>query len=200
MSADTASNVVVPEMPVPLRFTVDQFDRMVAAGLLPEEEGRRMRLYRGEIQHMTPPNPPHDDVISQLTEWAFRSQPEVAVPYQVRVQLSMDLRDQSSVLSPDLLLVEPRSYARRRPVAGDTYLLVEAADSSLSHDLSDKVGLYAEAGVREYWVVDIPHRRVIVHTDPADGRYRTVQTFDEHLPVEATVLSGLKLRPSSLFR
>lgn len=200
MSADTASNVVVPEMPVPLRFTVDQFDRMVAAGLLPEEEGRRLLLYRGEIQNMTPPNPPHDDVISQLTEWAFRSQPEVAVPYQVRVQLSMDLRDQSSVLSPDLLLVRPQSYARRRPVADDTYLLVEAADSSLAHDLGDKLGLYAEAGVREYWVVDIPHRSVMVHTDPADGRYRTAQTFDEHQTVAATILSGLKLLPSSLFR
>lgn len=190
----------IPESATPVRFTVEQFDRLLASGEFAEGGDRRTLLHRGEIQRMTPPNPPHDDVIGLLTAWVFRCQAEVSTEFEVRVQLSMDLRDQASVPSPDLMLVRPQSYSQRRPTAGDTYLLIEVADSSLSHDLGDKMRLYAEAGVLEYWVIDIPHRSLVVHTEPRDGRYCNVRTMGEGQTVSPGTLPGLTLRPTSLFR
>ena len=147
-----------------------------------------------------PPNPLHDDVIQLLTRWAFQLQPTVKMNCEVRVQLSMDCTEQASVPSPDLMLVKPQSYARRRPTASDTLLLVEVADSSLPYDLGGKLRLYAEAAVGEYWVIDIPHRSLVVHTDPADGRYRNVRTYGEHEEAHSKMVEGAVLVPGILFR
>lgn len=38
-----------------------------------------------------------------------------------------------------------------------------------------KLPLYARAGIREVWLVDLPGRRVEVYRDPANGRYGTVR-------------------------
>lgn len=37
----------------------------------------------------------------------------------------------------------------------DTLLVIEVSDSSLKNDRTDKSDLHAEAGVLEYWVVDV---------------------------------------------
>ena len=45
------------------------------------------------------------------------------------------------------------------------------ADSSLHFDTNEKRLLYAKAGIREYWVVDINGRRLLVYRDPQAGDY-----------------------------
>jgi Uma2 family endonuclease len=46
-----------------------------------------------------------------------------------------------------------------------------AADSSLRYDREVKPKLYAAAGIPEYWIVDLQHRRVEVYRAPLDGVY-----------------------------
>jgi Uma2 family endonuclease len=55
---------------------------------------------------------------------------------------------------PDLAVVpgRPRDYTGH-PTTAD--LVVEVADTSLDFDTNDKKLLYARAGIRDYWVVDI---------------------------------------------
>lgn len=189
----------VPSLATPARFSVSQFDAMINAGVFKDDSGK-VQLIHGEILFMTPPNPPHDDVIQLLTAWAFAMLPNANEQLEVRVQLSMDLIQQDSVVSPDLMLVTARSYSNHRPTAADTRLLVEVSDTSLSYDLGAKLALYAEAGVAEYWVIDIPHRALIVHCDPADGRYGTVKTYDENETVQSVVVPGVSLVLNTLFR
>ena len=50
-------------------------------------------------------------------------------------------------------------------------LVIEVADSSLSFDTNEKRLLYAKAGIREYWVVDINGRRVLAYRNPQAGDY-----------------------------
>ena len=52
-------------------------------------------------------------------------------------------------------------------------LVIEVADSSLDFDTNEKRLLYAKAGIREYWVVDINGRRLLVYRDPQAGDYAT---------------------------
>jgi len=56
-------------------------------------------------------------------------------------------------------------------------LLVEVADSSLNFDTNEKRLLYARAGIREYWVVDINGRRLLTYRDPQGGDYATHQAL-----------------------
>lgn len=46
--------------------------------------------------------------------------------------------------------------AARIPGARDIFLLVEVMDTSVEYDRRRKAPLYARAGVRELWLVDIP--------------------------------------------
>jgi len=45
-----------------------------------------------------------------------------------------------------------RRSVRRAPTSWS-----EVADSSLAYDRTERRARYARAGVREYWVVDLPH-------------------------------------------
>lgn len=75
---------------------------------------------------------------------------------------------------PDVtVLRRPFPELGRNPGPADIALLVEVAGASLGQDLSAKAGLYARAGIPEYWVLDVNYRRMYVHRDPAAGSYRT---------------------------
>ena len=43
-----------------------------------------------------------------------------------------------------------------------------------------KATLYATAGVREYWVVDLGRRAVVVHRQSQGQQYRSVQIYSEN--------------------
>ena len=66
----------------------------------------------------------------------------------------------------EITITVPDDYATAHPTGSDIMLLVEVADTSLQHDLTEKAELYATAGVPEYWVVDVLNRVVYVLRDP----------------------------------
>src|SRR4029079_15061084 len=87
------------------------------------------------------------------------------------------LRNQSPLIlgldvdpEPDLAIVpgRPRDYTEH-PTTAD--LVVEEADTSLDFDTTDKKLLYARAGIRDYWVVDINGRRLLIYRNPEGGDY-----------------------------
>ena len=58
--------------------------------------------------------------------------------------------------------------------------MVEVADSSLYFDLTKKAGLYARAGIPEYWVANVNGRRFYVLREPRDGEYQSVTENAAH--------------------
>ena len=48
------------------------------------------------------------------------------------------------------------------------------ADSSLRYDRGVKANLYARANVAEYWVADLVHDELLVHTEPRPEGYAEV--------------------------
>jgi len=78
---------------------------------------------------------------------------------------------------------DPRDYCDEHPSMA--LLVIEAADTSLQMNLTEKAERYATAGVTDYWVLDIVNRRLIVLRDPAplpEGlgatAYRDQKTYD----------------------
>ena len=88
------------------------------------------------------------------------------------------LPDFAVVRSGDLL---GRAAPERYPGPRDVGLLIEVAVTSLHDDLTTTLEQYARALIRAYWVVDIPGRRILVHTEPrvvdGKGEYARVETF-----------------------
>jgi Uma2 family endonuclease len=54
----------------------------------------------------------------------------------------------------------------------DVALLVEVADASLRYDRGVKALLYAEAGIRDYWIVELAGDAVEVYREPGPGGFQ----------------------------
>lgn len=101
------------------------------------------------------------------------------------------------LLEPDLAIL-PRGSMIRDVRGPDILLVVEIADSSLSYDLRVKAPLYAQHGVREYWVVDAVRRTVRVHRDPRDGTYRDVEEYDADVAISPALVGGIVVKLDDL--
>lgn len=165
-----------PERILPLRRA--QYDRMVEAGIFDDQ---RVELLRGVLVEMSPQGPPHADASALLTELLIRALPTTA---QVRCHLPFAASDISEP-EPDVAVYPARRFGHDHP--DQAFLIVEVSDSSLRKDRGLKSEIYAEAGVPEYWIVDLVHGVVEVRTDPADGHYtRTVtRGRGEHIALAA---------------
>lgn len=177
------------------RLTLGEYDRMIEHGVFDRQ--RRLEFIRGEIREMNPIGPEHEDILDLLTSWSFEHLPKGRV--RVRIQESIGLPGLESAPQPDLVWAVQGDYRRRRPAAGEVLLLVEVADSSLEYDAGEKAALYAEAGIADYWVVNIPDRSIEVRRDPEGNRYRTLQAFAGDEEARPLAFPELVLRPSMLF-
>jgi Uma2 family endonuclease len=74
-------------------------------------------------------------------------------------------------VEPDLMLY-PHALEPQALSGSDVTLLIEVSDDSLSRDLGLKASIYADHGVRDYWVVDVEARRVITRRAPTDDHPR----------------------------
>ncbi len=149
------------------RFTVAELLVMDAAGIFHPDE--RIELLDGEIITMAPINEPHADGTDRLEDLLKENLRGRA---RVRVQGPVQLNDRS-LPQPDTAVLQLRpDYHRRHPLPADVYLLVEVADSSLASDRSVKLALYADAGIPEVWIVNLPARQVEAYDDPVDGVYQ----------------------------
>ena len=49
---------------------------------------------------------------------------------------------------------------------------MEIADKTLTKDLEEKTITYARNGISEYWVIDLPHKKLWIFTNPQDDKYQ----------------------------
>ncbi len=163
------SSRAAPAGPRPVRWTCAEFHRFGDMGVF---EGRRAMLIDGVILEEGPMNPPHA-ITLELVEEAIRA--AFGTGWRIRSQSPLVL-GQDLDPEPDLAVIAgtPRGSSGH-PTTAD--LVVEVADSSLHFDTNEKRLLYAVAGLREYWVVDVNGRRLLVYRGPQAGDYATQQAL-----------------------
>ncbi len=152
----------------PHRFTVEAYEGMGRAGLLPE---KGVELVDGVVVEMSPKGERHGfalDVLTELFVDQRRGRYRVS-PESVSLRLGPH-----NMPDPDLLLSMTDRDLRLRPTPAQVFLLVEIAYSSLDYDLGSKRERYARAGIAEYWVVDLVHDELLAFRDPdrERGAYR----------------------------
>jgi Uma2 family endonuclease len=153
------------------KFTADEVWKMVEIGLLGEDEP--YELLDGELLYVSPQGESHAKAITRLNMF-FAAQYGPS-GHMVRVQMPVGgIVD--SIPEPDLLVVTADvAEQERRPEPQQAVLLVEAAVTSQPRDRR-KGQIYAGVGAAEYWIVDIPRDRVIVHTGAKpDGSWTSVR-------------------------
>jgi Uma2 family endonuclease len=141
---------------------------MAEVGILSAQD--RVELIEGEIIDTTPIGPRHAAIVDRLAARLIRALP---ARYLVRIQNPLTLGD-SSEPQPDLAIVADRSYAAEHPGGGDTHLVIEVADATVGYDRDVKLRLYAQFGIPEVWIVNLPAGQLEVFRDPLGDGYRQV--------------------------
>ncbi len=171
------------------RFTVDDYYRMAAAGVLTEDD--RVELLDGEIVMMAPLGSWHSATVKWLNRfWASQLGDRATVSVQDPVRL-----DRYSEPQPDVALLRPRAdfYRERHPEPPDVFLVIEVADTTTETDRRVKMPLYARAGIREAWLIDLNARRIEVYRAPSGGSYRDVHVFAPGESVTAAAFPDVAL-------
>jgi Uma2 family endonuclease len=149
-------------------FTADEFQKLDQLNFFGPEE--RLELIDGEIRAMSPINPRHAAVVSDLVSLLHEI---LDKNWIVRCQAPL-LVSGNSLPQPDVCVVrtKPDRYTKSHPTASDSALVIEVADSSAHTDLGQKKDLYATSGVPEYWVFDLTENSVECFQKPQDGAYQ----------------------------
>jgi Uma2 family endonuclease len=178
-------------------FTLDQYERMVEAGAFDGRLNQHVEFIRGEIREMNPIGSYHAQVLNDLTDWSYEVAPRSEIA--IRVQTSLRIPSSNSEPEPDLLWVRRRNYARKHPEPDDVLLLVEVAESSLLEDRGEKRMLYAEAGVLDYWIVNLVNQTIEVYREPSGSTYLSNSTFAVGQSVHPLTLPNAALAVDYLF-
>lgn len=152
------------------RFTVDDYHKMGETGVLPPDS--RVELIEGEVVEMSPIGRKHIARVNRITHlFAGRFGGRAIVSVQNPVRL-----DRHSEPQPDIALLCQRAdfYESSVPTPADVLLLVEIADTSVEADRAVKVPLYARAGIRELWLMDIPGDAIEVYRGPGRDGYSSM--------------------------
>lgn len=136
-----------------------EYERLVDLGVF---VGERLELLDGLLVVQEPQGSPHAAIvghIGQVLRAAF------GAGWHARLQAPLAL-DEDSAPEPDVAVVagEYRDYVGAHPLTA--VLVVEVADSSLRLDRRLKGGLYARAGLAEYWIVNLVDAVVEVYRHP----------------------------------
>ncbi|WP_204105502.1 MULTISPECIES: Uma2 family endonuclease [Spirulina sp. CCY15215] len=152
------------------KWTSDRYHQAIDAGLFVDQS---LELLRGELIVMPPEREPHAYYNSESGDYLRHI---LATQAKVREAHPVTLPDHSEPI-PDLAIVKPLGivYRDRHPHPEDIFWIVEVSNTTLNRDLTVKKDIYAEAGILEYWVINLRDRELTIFRDLENKTYTTVQ-------------------------
>lgn len=133
------------------------------------------------------------DLMILLTEYVRAQRLGEVLPSPIDVILDFEA---ALVVQPDIVFVaRERAHIVTDRIGGPPDLVIEVlSPRPRIGSLDERVGWFAQHGVRECWLIDLPTRSVVVlDLDEHGVRERVVLTPDQRIP--SRVLPGLHLRP-----
>ena len=181
------------------RWTRAEYDRLIEIGFFQPRD--RVELLGGQLIVSEPQSSPHFTAIG-LVEDALRA--ALGTGWLVRSQGPIALDDESEP-EPDIAVVPGtrRDYGPDHPTR--PVLVIEVAASSFYLDRKHKGSLYARAGLIDYWILDLAHRRLEIYRDPVEDaaapfgwRYASVEQLAPDATVAPRAAPAARMRVSDL--
>jgi len=154
------------------KWTIERYHQAIALGLFDDQP---VELLRGDIIVMPPEGETHAYYNSEVGDYlrallGFRA--------KIREAHSITLPNQSEPI-PDLAIIQPLGavYLQHHPYPDNIFWLTEFSSTTLDKDLNEKKAIYSEAGIIEYWVVNLTGKELTVFRDIEGDHYITAQTF-----------------------
>ncbi len=181
-------NYQTQPQPRRLRFSVDEYYKMIELGLLKDYE--KSEIIEGELIQKMTIGDRHALTVDLLNKFFIKN---VSDEIRVGIQNPLRISDYNEP-EPDIVLSDLMKYdGTRHPRPKETLLIVEVSDTTLKYDRDTKLALYAEAEIPEVWIVNIPNEIIEIHQKPGSGIYQLTQIFKHGETVKSEILPDLSL-------
>ena len=113
--------------------------------------------------------------MDNITELLFR---DLLGKYKIRIQNPIRINEYSEP-EPDIVVAIKRKegYHKRHPLPKEVKLLIEVSDTTLEKDREVKLPIYAKAGIKEFWIVNVTEKQIEVYRKPKDQQYASKKIF-----------------------
>ena len=149
------------------KWTIEQYHELVATGIL---DDRRVELLDGDIVEMPPAGMPRAVYCGRTVKYLrnLLGRAEIRETHPVTLP-------NNSEPEPDVAIVRApdTQYLAHHPYPEDIFWLIEYSDTTLTKDLNTKQRIYAQAGILEYWVVNLQALELIVFRGVGNDGYQT---------------------------
>jgi len=149
-------------------------------------DGEHAELIHGELFYMPAPSRIHQKLVGELY-FALSSYikgmkaPCEVYPAPFAVKLS---EEDNTILQPDISVICDKNKLDDRGCNGGPSLVIEIlSPSNKKRDCIEKLKLYADYAVEEYWIVDSDTRKVVVYHLLEDNVIPNIYGFDSRIKV-----------------
>jgi Uma2 family endonuclease len=175
------------------RFSIQEFECMAMRGVIDPDV--RLELIDGDIIKMSPIGWRHALCVDKLTALLLLA---LHTRAHIRIQNPIALSEHDEP-QPDAAVLDPAiAQQRRQPLPHEVWLAIEVADSTLARDKQVKLPLYARAGIREVWIVDLDTDTIARYADPFGDTYRAATTYSRNDTIVSATLPELQLQVADI--
>ncbi|MBD2410023.1 hypothetical protein FACHB389_07700 [Nostoc calcicola FACHB-389] len=170
-------------------WTVEEYHRMAEAGIFGADE--RVELLEGKIIWMIAKGTAHRSAVTR-SNYLLKNKLENRAWVSIHDPVKLNERSEPE---PDIAVVkvDPLDYADHHPTPTEVYLIIEVADSSLKLDCETKAKAYSQAGIRDYWVLDVVSRQLRVFREPTQDGYQSEVTLAENATISPLEFPDLSI-------
>lgn len=148
-------------------------------------DGQRAELINGIIYDMAPPGTNHQRLVTRLTvniQNYINSQKGSCEVFPAPFAVFLN-QDNKNYVEPDISVICDKTKLDDRGCNGAPDFIIEVVSpSSRKMDYSNKMTLYSNSGVREYWIVDPEKERTTVYRYEEDAA-PTIVPFTQSITV-----------------
>lgn len=149
-------------------------------------ENIRAELIEGQFYNMSAPSRVHQKILMELSgtirEYIKAENGSCEVypaPFAVKL-----FGDDKTIVEPDISVIcDPNKFTDRGCTGAPDWITEIISPSTSSHDYVRKLHLYAEAGVREYWIVNPMKQNILVYFFEQNHLEVEVYTFQDEIKV-----------------
>ena len=150
---------------------------------LPEDI--RAELIGGQLYYMSAPSRIHQEILNSINNTIYnyiRSRNGNCKVYPAPFAVKLFADDDKTVVEPDISVIcDPDKLTDRGCTGAPDWIVEITSPSTASHDHIRKLHLYADAGVREYWIIDPEKKSIYVYHLEETKFETTAYTFKDRI-------------------
>lgn len=149
-------------------------------------EDVRAELIDGQIYYKAASSRIHQEILSDLHAAIHQYLKSKGCPCKVYpAPFAVKLReDKKTIVEPDISVICDRNKLTDRGCTGSPDWIIEiVSPGNSSHDYIRKLNLYADSGVREYWIVNPMEQSIFVYHLEKDSFKAASYTFHDKIKV-----------------